>query len=45
MKARRYELTDFEWSIIQPLLPNMPRGKPQGAEWHLLAIAHRLALG
>lgn len=26
MKERRYELTDFEWSIIQPLLPNKPRG-------------------
>ena len=26
MKARRYELTDFEWSIIAPLLPNKPRG-------------------
>jgi transposase len=22
----RYELTDFEWQIIQPLLPNKPRG-------------------
>ena len=26
---RRYELTDFEWSIIQPLLPNKPRGMPR----------------
>jgi transposase len=26
MKTRRYELTDFEWSIIQPLLPHKPRG-------------------
>ena len=22
----RYELTDFEWQIIQPLLSNKPRG-------------------
>ena len=22
----RYELTEFEWKIIQPLLPNKPRG-------------------
>jgi transposase len=26
MTTRRYELTDFEWSIIVPLLPNKPRG-------------------
>lgn len=26
MNARQYELTDFEWSIISPLLPNKPRG-------------------
>ncbi len=26
MTQRRYELTDFEWSIIAPLLPNKPRG-------------------
>ena len=25
----RYDLTDFEWSIIQPLLPNKPRGVPR----------------
>jgi transposase len=26
---RRYELTDFEWSIIAPLLPNKPRRVPR----------------
>ena len=26
---RRYELSDFEWSIIPSLLPNKPRGKPR----------------
>ena len=26
MSARRYELSDFEWSVILPLLPNKPRG-------------------
>ena len=25
----RYDLTDFEWSVIQPLLPNKPRGMPR----------------
>jgi len=29
MSRRRYELTDFEWSIIKPLLPNKPRGVPR----------------
>jgi transposase len=29
MGPRRYELSDFEWSIIQPLLPNKPRGVPR----------------
>ena len=29
MTRRRYELTDFEWSIIEPLLPNKPRGVPR----------------
>jgi len=24
----RYDLTDFEWRMIQPLLPNKPRGVP-----------------
>ncbi|KGB55879.1 Transposase [Sphingopyxis sp. LC81] len=26
---RRFELTDFEWSIIEPQLPNKPRGVPR----------------
>jgi transposase len=25
----RYDLTDFEWSVIAPLLPNKPRGIPR----------------
>nr|WP_260178471.1 transposase [Roseospira marina] len=29
MTRRRSELTDHEWSIIQPLLPNKPRGVPR----------------
>lgn len=28
-RHERHELTDFEWSIIQPLLPNKPRGVPR----------------
>ena len=50
MTPRRYELSDFEWSIIAPLLPNKPRGVPRSddrkvLERDLLAAAHRLALG
>lgn len=26
MSRRRFELTDFEWDIIEPLLPNKVRG-------------------
>ena len=26
---KRYDLTDFEWSVIEPLLPNRPRGVPR----------------
>ena len=25
----RYDLSDFEWSVIQPVLPNKPRGVPR----------------
>jgi len=25
----RFDLTDFEWSLIAPLLPNKPRGVPR----------------
>jgi hypothetical protein len=32
MMRRRYELTDKEWSIIEPLLPNKPRGVRQSSE-------------
>lgn len=32
----RYDLTDFEWSIIKPLLPNKPRGVPRVNDRHVL---------
>ena len=25
----RYELSDYEWSVIKPMLPNKPRGVPR----------------
>lgn len=25
----RYDLTDLEWRVIEPLLPNKPRGVPR----------------
>lgn len=36
MHARRYELTDFEWSIIEPLLPSRPRGVPRADDRKVL---------
>ena len=43
----RFDLTDFEWSVIAPLLPNKPRGVPRPArvERNLLAAADRRAVG
>lgn len=29
MTRRRFELTDFEWYVIEPLLPNKVRGVPR----------------
>lgn len=29
MSRRRFELTDDEWLVIEPLLPNKPRGVPR----------------
>ncbi|MFN3614280.1 MAG: IS5/IS1182 family transposase, partial [Rubrimonas sp.] len=26
MVMARFDLSDFEWGLIQPLLPNKPRG-------------------
>ena len=46
MSARRYELTDFEGSIIQPLLPNKPRGVPCADDRQVLnGIFWRLRTG
>ena len=46
MNARRYELTDFEWAIIAPLLPNKPRGKPRAEDRKVLnGIYWRLRTG
>ncbi|MDZ5454593.1 IS5 family transposase [Labrys sp. ZIDIC5] len=36
MTRRRYELTDHEWSIISPLLPNKPRGVPRADDRRVL---------
>lgn len=46
MSQRRYELTDFEWSIIEPLLPNKPRGVPRADDRKVLnGIFWRLRTG
>jgi hypothetical protein len=28
-RIMRYELSDYEWTAIKPMLPNEPRGAPQ----------------
>ena len=46
MAQCRYELTDFEWSIIEPLLPNKPRGVPRADDRKVLnSIYWRLRSG
>src|SRR3546814_15298965 len=46
MASRRYELSDFEWSIIEPLLPNKPRGVPRADDRKVLnGIYWRLRTG
>lgn len=36
MSRPRYELSDFEWSVIEPLLPNKPRGVPEVGDRRVL---------
>ena len=46
MSRRRYELSDFEWSVIEPLLPNKPRGVPRVDDRRVLnGIYWRLRTG
>ena len=46
MTRSRYELTDFESSIIEPLLPNKPRGVPRVDDRKvLIGIFWRLRAG
>jgi putative transposase len=42
----RFDMTDFEWSFIQPLLPNKPRGVPRVDDRRVLnGIFWRLRTG
>src|ERR1700757_4636287 len=46
MTPRRYELSDFEWSVIEPLLPNKPRGVQRADDRKVLnGIYWRLRTG
>jgi transposase len=36
MSPQRYGLADFEWSIIEPLLANKPRGGPRADDRRVL---------
>ncbi len=37
----RYDLSDFEWSVIQPHLPNKPRGVKRVDDGHIVGFATR----
>jgi transposase len=42
----RFDLTDFEWSVIEPVLPNKPRGVPRVDDRRVLnGIFWRLRTG
>ena len=46
MSPRRYEITDFEWSVMMPLLPSKPRGVPRVDDRRVLnGIFWRLRTG
>ena len=32
----RYELNDYQWAAIAPMLPNKPRGVPHVSDWRVL---------
>ena len=34
----RYELSDYEWAAIKPMLPNKPRGVPRVNDRHVLNL-------
>lgn len=36
VRIMRYELTDFEWGTIKPMLPNKPRGVPRVSDRRVL---------
>jgi transposase len=45
-RLARFDLTDFEWSVIEPLLPNKPRGVPRVDDRRVLnGIFWRLRTG
>jgi transposase len=46
MIFRRCEVTDFEWSVIVPLLPNKPNGAPPADDREVInGIFRRLRTG
>ena len=43
---RRFDLTDFEWSVIEPLLPNKSRGVPRVDDQRVInSILWRFRMG
>ena len=40
----RYDRSDFEWSVIQPLLPNKPRGVPRVDDRRVVMVSKFVTL-
>jgi hypothetical protein len=36
LRMMRYELRDYEWSVVSPMLPNKPRGIPRVEDRRIL---------
>lgn len=46
MAKGRYDLTEFDWNTIQPLLPHKPSGVPRVDDWRVLnGISNQLLSG
>jgi hypothetical protein len=45
LRIMRYELSDYEWCVINPMLPNEPRGIPRVDDRRMLNGIFCLSFG